>query len=49
MESKVKLKSKIVAILILIITIFSCFSPIFAATGTFVGRTIRFGNENIRF
>lgn len=40
MESNIKIKKKIIAILILIVTIFSCVSPIFAATGTFVGRTI---------
>ena len=49
MESRVKLKSKIVAMLILIITLFSYVSPIFAATGTFVGRPVRFWNEDIRF
>lgn len=40
MESNIKVKKKIIAILILMVTIFSCISPAFAATGTFVGRSI---------
>ncbi len=40
MESNIKVKKKIIAILILVVTIFSCISPVFAATGTFVGRSI---------
>ena len=34
MESNIKVKKKIIAILILMVTIFSCISPAFAATGT---------------
>ena len=37
MENKIKTRSKIIAILILIVTILSCVCPIFAATATFVG------------
>ena len=40
MESNIKVKKQIIAILILVVTIFSSIIPAFAATGTFVGRSI---------